>query len=76
VELPSVDDGGRRRATRWAWLRARVEGTRVPRTVPRDDATGTPDSVWRRATARTGVETHATLQERARRRSERPTLRG
>jgi polyphosphate kinase len=35
-----------------------------------------PDSVWRRATARTGVETHATLQERARRRSERPTLRG
>ena len=43
MELPSVDDGGRRRATRWAWLRARVEGTRVPRTVPRDDATGTPD---------------------------------
>ena len=43
MELPSLDDGGRRRATRWACLRARVEGTRVPRTVPRDDATGTPD---------------------------------
>ena len=33
------------------------------------------DSVWRRVTPMVGLETHATLQERARRRSERPTLR-
>lgn len=33
------------------------------------------DSVWRRVTPTVGLETHATLQERARRRSERPTLR-
>lgn len=34
-----------------------------------------PDSVWRRVTPGIGVETHATLQERARLRNERPTLR-
>ena len=33
------------------------------------------DSVWRRVAPSVGLETHATLQERARRRSERPTLR-
>ena len=33
------------------------------------------DSVWRRVTPTVGVDTHATLQERARQRSERPTLR-
>jgi hypothetical protein len=35
-----------------------------------------PDTVWRRAVPQRGIDTHATLHERARRRSERPTLRG
>ena len=34
-----------------------------------------PDTVWRRVTPRIGIDAQATLQERARRRSERPTLR-
>jgi polyphosphate kinase len=33
-----------------------------------------PDTVWRRVPTRIGLESHETLQERARRRSERPTL--
>ena len=33
------------------------------------------DTVWRRITTAVGIDTQATLQERARRRSERPTLR-
>jgi polyphosphate kinase len=32
------------------------------------------DSVWRRVPAQVGIDTHATLQERARRRNPRPTL--
>jgi polyphosphate kinase len=34
-----------------------------------------PDSVWRRVAPAVGIDTQATLQERARSRSERPTLR-
>ena len=34
-----------------------------------------PDTVWRRVAPSVGIDTQATLQERARRRSERPTLR-
>ena len=34
-----------------------------------------PDTVWRRVPPRIGIDAQATLQERARRRSERPTLR-
>jgi polyphosphate kinase len=33
-----------------------------------------PDTVWRRVTPHVGIDAQATLQERARQRSERPTL--